>query len=83
MDFQQGQWRSIGEGGDQGGDEWDKENSEECGKLGIPMIQKQWQQRKKLLKAVLATSQVSVMPNKLKRLIAMSRKFVTAKHLDG
>jgi len=26
----------------------DEDNSEECGKSGIPMIQKQWQQRKKL-----------------------------------
>ena len=49
MGTQQGQWRALGKGGDQGGDEWDEDNSEEHGKSGISMNQKQWQQRKKLL----------------------------------
>ena len=58
-----GKWRSLGEGGDPGGDNWmDKDNFEEHGKLGIPMIQKQKQQRK-----VLATNHPSVLPSKLKR----------------
>jgi len=35
MDTQKGQWRSLGEGGGQRGDnEWDEDNSEEHGKLG-------------------------------------------------
>ena len=30
MDTQQGQWRSLSEGGVWGGDKWDEDNSEEC-----------------------------------------------------
>ena len=37
VDTQQGQCH--GEDGNWAGDEWDEDNSEECGKSGIPMIQ--------------------------------------------
>ena len=47
--------------------EWDKDKFEERSKSENPMIQKQWQQRKKQIKAVMAKSYVSAMPNKLKR----------------
>ena len=61
---------------DRGTDEWNEDNSEECGKLGIPMFQAVATKGK----ASLRTSHVNVM---LKRQLCISWKFVIAKYLDG